>query len=71
MTALGPDSYFWLENRAIIHISVCTPLCWKVTLQAGNRIERSTLENIMKFGGKQLCLSFTSMQMSFDMENVQ
>ena len=45
MTALGPDSYIWLKNRAMIHISIHTHLCWKVTLQAGNRMERCTFEN--------------------------
>ena len=39
MTALGPVSYIWLKYRAMIHISIHTPLCWKVTLQAGNRME--------------------------------
>ena len=31
-TALGPDSYLWLKNRAMIHILICTPLCWKIRL---------------------------------------
>ena len=30
MTALGPDSYFWLENRAIIHISIYSPCVGKL-----------------------------------------
>ena len=30
MTALGPNSYFWLENRAMICISIHTPCVRKL-----------------------------------------
>ena len=30
MTALGPDLYFWLENRAMICISIHTPCVGKL-----------------------------------------
>ena len=42
ITALGPDSYLWLKNTVQNSYFDSYPLCWRIGLQAGNKIELQT-----------------------------
>ena len=52
ITALGPNSYLWLKNKAKIHILIRTPCVGKLDCKTGNRIERSALGDT-EIGGKK------------------